>query len=186
MVGFTALSGQLGASAIADILNRFMQKMTEVIYRHQGTVDKFMGDAVMVLFGAPLPMPEKKQVETAILCAQDMILAMGELNLEFHRNFGVTVDIRIGINQGPAIVGTFGGEKRSDYTAIGPTVNLASRIESTASPHGIMFSAQVAKHLPEEAFESRGLFKLKGIANEIPLFALSTDWKSQTQPITPP
>ncbi|HYX39554.1 MAG TPA: adenylate/guanylate cyclase domain-containing protein [Oligoflexus sp.] len=185
MVGFTALSGQLGAPSIADILNRFMQKMTEVIYRHHGTVDKFMGDAVMVLFGAPLPMPEKKQVETAILCAQDMILAMGELNLEFHRNFGVTVDIRIGINQGPAIVGTFGGAKRSDYTAIGPTVNLASRIESTANPHGIMFSAQVAKHLPEEAFESRGLFKLKGIANEIPLFALSTDWKSQTQPITP-
>ncbi len=185
MVGFTALSGQLGASSIADILNRFMQKMTEVIYQHQGTIDKFMGDAVMVLFGAPLPMTESKQVETAVRCAQDMILAMEQLNLEFRRDFGVTVDIRIGINQGPAIVGTFGSEKRSDYTAIGPTVNLASRIESTASPHGIMVSSQVAKHLPDEALVNRGLFSLKGISNDIPLFALSSTWRYQSDQNAP-
>jgi len=82
------------------------------------------------------------------------------------------VHIRIGINQGPAIVGTFGSERRSDYTAIGPTINLASRIERAARPNEILVSSHAARYLPDNALESRGKFELKGITEPVTLFAI--------------
>ncbi len=174
MVNFTALSGQLGAGISSEILNRFMRQMTEVIFHHGGTIDKFMGDAVMVLFGAPVHAAPVEQTKTSIACAREMLRAMDLMNEGLKQDFQVTVDIRIGINQGPAIVGTFGSEKRSDYTAIGPTVNLASRIEGKAHPHEIMISPEVAKYLHPEEIEQRGLYKLKGVQDEIMLFAVKS------------
>jgi class 3 adenylate cyclase len=146
--------------------------MTEIIYQHQGTIDKFIGDAVMVIFGAPMPLPEKEQAERAIACARDMLRGMASLNQEFKREFNITIDMRIGINQGPAIVGTFGCEKRSDYTAVGPAVNLASRIENKAFANEIMISPDIARHLSADEVDERGIFKLKGIASEIMLYAV--------------
>lgn len=149
-----------------------MEDVSEVIHEHGGTIDKFIGDAVMVIFGAPVPLTEQIQVEKAVGCAEAMLRAIESLNPSFKTDYGIEVHIRIGINQGPAIVGTFGSERRSDYTAIGPTVNLASRIEGAARPNEILVSSRAARYLPEDALESRGLFELKGIPEPVTLFAV--------------
>ncbi len=172
MIGFTALAGKLGAEQSSQILNRFMQVMTEVIYLHGGTIDKFIGDAVMVIFGAPSPLTETEQIQGSAACARAMIAAMEGLNHDLERLFRTTIKVRIGINHGSAIVGTFGSEKRSDYTAIGPTVNLASRIEGQAGPNEILLSPSMAAHLEAEQLEDRGLYRLRGIDADIRLYAL--------------
>ena len=97
---------------------------------------------------------------------------MESLNPQFKRDYGIEVHIRIGIHQGQAIVGTFGSERRSDYTAIGPAVNLASRIEGAARPNEILLSAHAAQFLPAGSVESRGDFQLKGIETPVPLLAV--------------
>ncbi len=176
LVAFTSLSGRLGAAVTADVLNSFMHKMAECIYRHGGTIDKFIGDSVMILFGAPVPMPAAEQVQRACACARDMQSELDELNKSLLRFHQLKLDMRIGINQGEAIVGTFGNEQRSDYTAIGPSVNLASRIEGKAGSREVLLSQNVIRHIPSEQYEFRGNFELKGIEGVVPLFALRLDY----------
>jgi class 3 adenylate cyclase len=170
LVGFTALSEKLSASTVSEILNRFMNSMTQVVYKHEGTIDKFIGDAVMVIFGAPMPLSDKDQATRAVACSRDMMSAMDQLNQEFEQEFHLSM--RVGIHQGNAIVGTFGNEKRSDFTAVGLTVNMASRIEAKAQPNEILISPQVARHLSSEQFQARGKFQLRGIADAILLHAV--------------
>ncbi len=92
--------------------------------------------------------------------------------------------MRIGINQGEAIVGTFGNEQRSDYTAIGPSVNLASRIEGKAGSREVLLSQNVIQHIPADDYEFRGDFELKGIEGAVPLFALRLDLNEKA-PVAP-
>ena len=98
--------------------------MNEVIFKHDGTIDKFIGDAIMVLFGAPLALSPEEQVRRACECATEMQSTMVKMKQEL-AEFGLDeLDMRIGIHHGDAVVGNFGSEQRSDYTAIGPTVNI--------------------------------------------------------------
>lgn len=126
--GFTALSATQPAGTVIAMLNRCLARMSEVIFRHQGTIDKFMGDSIMVLFGAP--HEREDDVVRALACAIEMQLAMRELNFEYQRGRMPELYMGIGINTGTVMAGRFGSDAYSEYTVIGNEVNLASRIEA--------------------------------------------------------
>ncbi|WP_217994951.1 adenylate/guanylate cyclase domain-containing protein [Methylogaea oryzae] len=128
--GFTAIAAGHPAETVIRMLNPCLIKMSEIIYRHQGSIDKFMGDSIMVLFGAPVSRAD--DVQRAIVCAVEMQQAMSALNL-VHRDEGLPeLYMGIGINTGDVLAGTLGSEHYSEYTVIGDEVNLASRIELSA------------------------------------------------------
>ena len=126
--GFTALSGAMPAAVVITALNRCLSRLSEVVFKHRGTIDKFMGDSIMVLFGAPEAHPD--DVDRALLCAVEMQMAMRDLNLAHLNERLPQVFLGIGVNTGTVMAGRFGSDLYSEYTVIGEEVNLASRIES--------------------------------------------------------
>jgi len=126
--GFTAIAASHPAGIVIQLLNPCLIKMSEIIFRHQGTIDKFMGDSIMVLFGAPVSRED--DVKRALACAVEMQMTMNTLNLA-HKDQGMPeLFMSIGINTGTVLAGTLGSERYSEYTVIGDEVNLASRIEA--------------------------------------------------------
>jgi len=125
---FTSLSEKLRPEDVVTILNEYFEKVVEIIFRNQGTLDKFIGDGLMALFGAPVEDPY--QEEHAVRAASEMQQELDSLSKKWERLYGVGTRAGIGISSGNAIVGNIGSSQRMDYTAIGDTVNLASRLES--------------------------------------------------------
>ena len=136
--GFTALSATRPAGEVVMALNRCLARLSEVVYRYQGTIDKFTGESIMVLFGAPQSYAD--DVERALVCAVEMQLAMRDLNLEHLRERLPQVYLGIGINTGTVVAGRFGSDLFSQYTVIGEEVNLASRIEAFSLRGQILMS----------------------------------------------
>ena len=126
--GFTALTATQPAGTIVTMLNLCLARLSEVIYRYEGTIDKFTGDGLMVLFGAPTARED--DVLRALCCAVEMQQAMVDLNNHYLRRQMPELYLGIGINTGTVMAGRFGGEAFSEYTVIGNEVSLASRIES--------------------------------------------------------
>ena len=175
LTGFTNLSETLGPAKISTVLNEYLTRMNQIIFAHEGTVDKFIGDAIMVLFGAPQSMSLEEQAARATSCGREMQLAMKELNEKWQADGIPNLKMRIGIHSGPAVVGNFGSEQRSDYTAIGPTVNLAARIESACSPGQVFVSECLQGALPPQTTDEAGIHQLKGVSGEVPLFRVRFD-----------
>lgn len=126
--GFTSISATYPPGTVLKLLNRCLITMSEVVFRHQGAIDKFMGDSIMVLFGGSVS-PED-DVRRALLCAVDLQIAMDELN-EHYKQLGLPeLYLGIGINTGPVMAGVLGSDLYAAYTVIGDAVNLASRIEA--------------------------------------------------------
>ena len=142
--GFTAASEALGPEGISAFLNEYLTVMNEVIFEHGGTIDKFIGDAIMVLFGAPKEMSKEDQVRRAVFCAKAMQVRLKRLTHGWQREGAGELDMRIGIHHGPAVVGNFGSAQRSDYTAIGPSVNMTARIEAACDPGHVFVSETAA------------------------------------------
>lgn len=172
LCGFTSVSERLGPGPMSDLLNQYLSVMNDVIFKHGGTIDKFIGDAIMVLFGAPLPLSDEEQARQACECALEMQRALHALAPLFEHADIAPLTMRIGIHQGDAVVGNFGSSQRSDYTAIGPTVNLASRIESTCTPGEVWISEVVRAFVPDQPVREAGIFQLKGIERSKTLYAL--------------
>ena len=170
IVGFTSLSNTLRSRRVAELLNQYLAAMTEAIFSNGGTVDKFMGDGIMALFGAPEDCSPNEQVRRAIQTAKHMQRSLAELNAQWQLQGIPTVRFRCGIHQGTAVVGMFGSAERSDYTAIGPTVNIAARIQAAAEPDCILVSATVADYLNEEELRKREPLKLKGVDETVLTF----------------
>ena len=168
--GFTAMSENLGAEQMASLLNQYLTVMNEVIFEHGGTIDKFMGDGIMVIFGAPHQMSKEDQANQAVSCGKAMQRALGELCSTWESQGIPRVTMRVGIHQGMAVVGNFGSNQRSDYTAIGPTVNLASRIETSCAQQKVYISSEVAQHLGQGDCIEVGDFKMKGIEEAMKLY----------------
>lgn len=172
LCGFTSTSEKLGPEGISELLNEYLSTMNEIIFSHGGTIDKFIGDAIMVMFGAPGELSEIEQAEKAVACAQDMQVAMRLIAKGWEPRNAGHLQMRIGIHQGDAIVGNFGSDKRSDYTSIGPTVNMASRIEALATPGSVFVSQAISDKLPDSRCEDIGLFELKGFQADARLYQI--------------
>ncbi|MBT6178976.1 MAG: hypothetical protein HOI23_17160 [Deltaproteobacteria bacterium] len=169
LAGFTSTCEQYGAEVITELLNDYLSVMSDVIFEHGGTIDKFIGDAVMVIFGAPKSMSTQEQRERSVSCGLAMQEKMQVFTKRCAEKGYPELSMRIGIHQGPAVVGNFGSDKRADYTAIGHTVNIAARIESACEPGSVYVSGAVAEGLLQET-EYAGDFELKGVKSQKPLF----------------
>jgi adenylate cyclase len=125
--GFTTMSEKLTPTQVVDLLHRYLTPMTGIITSHMGTLDKFIGDAVMAFWNAPLPVPGHPA--KALAAAMAMHEELARLNVGFQETYGLRIDIGVGLHAGKARVGNFGSEDLFDYTVIGDTVNLCSRLE---------------------------------------------------------
>ncbi|HET9238380.1 MAG TPA: adenylate/guanylate cyclase domain-containing protein [Oligoflexus sp.] len=175
---FTRATDRLGPETISHILNDFFINMSDVIFAERGTIDKFIGDAIMVIFGAPSPLPPEEQALAAVRCARKMQDKLLELNKAWELSEGQHFEMRIGIHQGQAVVGTFGGSRRSDYTVVGTTVNIAARVENIADPNSILVTEAIIRFLHPAEFSQRGHFRLRGLDVDVPLFRIEQDQKS--------
>jgi adenylate cyclase len=159
--GFTRWSASLPPAEVVSALNRLLAAMVSAAFRHDATVDKYIGDAVMLLFNAPLDQHD--QVERAVRTAIDMQLSA----------VGTGLEIGIGINYGEAVVGNIGTPDRVEYTAIGRTVNLAARLCDNARPGEILVSEQVREQLGDgHALVAREPLRMKGFDEPIQTFAV--------------
>ncbi len=142
IVGFTSISDELESEEITNLLNFYLNEMSNIALEYGGTIDKYIGDAVMIFFGDPDSLGVEQDARKCVEMAVAMQKKMNELNGYWGKNFGLKSDlqIRIGINTGFCTVGNFGSEDRLDYTAVGATVNLASRLEGAAAPGSILVS----------------------------------------------
>jgi adenylate cyclase len=168
--GFTTLSEKRTPQQVVELLNRYFTLQVEVVFRHGGSLDKFIGDCIMAFWGAPLDDPDhaRHAVEAA--------LEMAEVLQRFKKELGeedADFDVGIGIHTGPAVVGLIGSDQRREYTAIGDTVNLGSRIEGLTKGVSRILVSRETKEACGDAFEfkSFGSFKVKGREQDVELFA---------------
>jgi len=172
--GFTTLSESRPPEEIVAILNRYFSLQVGVVFRYEGSLDKFIGDAIMAFWGAPLDDPD--HARNAVACALDMVDNLLRFKQELG-DVGETFDVGIGLHSGPAVVGLIGSEQRREYTSIGDTVNLASRIEGLTkdAKRRILVSRETMERCqkspgPGFDFEFCGSYKVKGRAQEVELF----------------
>ncbi len=165
IVHFTSRAEKMTPMAVGMFLNNFFTEMTEIIFRHNGTLDKFIGDAVMAVFGVPLECVD--HAEQAIVAALEMMEKLGELNRQAGEEN--RVQVRIGIHSGKLISGDFGSPKRLEFTVLGNTVNIASRLESTVAGNDeIAVSEQTFQATRERFdFDLLGEKKLTGISKPV-------------------
>lgn len=161
VANFTSLSEKLEPEEIHEIMDGCFNLLMDEIHRHEGNINQFTGDGVMALFGAPVAHEDHAQ--RACYAALAIQRAMGEYGQRLRNDYGIEFKMRIGINSGPVIVGAIGDDLRMDYTAVGDTTNLASRMESLAAPGRILLS-KATHRLVRDYFEVEplGPFSVKG------------------------
>lgn len=168
--GFTTLSETKAPGEVVALLNNYFSRQVDVVFSHGGSLDKFIGDCIMALWGAPLD--DAEHARRAVACALDM----ADTLQAFKRDLGAadaSFDVGIGIHSGPAVVGLIGSDRRREYTAIGDTVNLASRIEGlTKDAKRRILVSRDTMLACREAFDfvPAGSYKVKGRAHEVELF----------------
>ncbi len=173
--GFTRMSARMEPEEVVGVLNDYFGEMTEIIFEHGGTLDKYIGDGLMALFGAPYAGPDDaiKAVRTAVAMQKKMESLKGQFGSG--KGPAATLDIGIGVNTGLVTVGYVGSVRRFDYTAIGDTVNMASRLESNAPAGEIYISNSTYSQL-QGLFASEDVqIKVKG--RDEPLFCHRVLWK---------
>ncbi|MCB1878363.1 MAG: adenylate/guanylate cyclase domain-containing protein [Chromatiales bacterium] len=175
IVGFTSISENLDPAVLMDWLNEYMEAMSSLALRYDGIVDKFIGDAVMAVFGVPLrdndPQAPRRNAKNALRCALAMEKALHRLNRSWGERQLPQIEIRAGVHSGPLVAGSLGGAERSSYTVLGDTVNTASRLESydkaIHAPQGMLcriLTGESTRELVDEDFrtEAVGSVLLKG------------------------
>ncbi|MDM8563531.1 adenylate/guanylate cyclase domain-containing protein, partial [Candidatus Marithioploca araucensis] len=167
--GFTAKANKLSPEQVIEILNLYLTVMVDVINKYQGTINEFLGDGILVFFGAPIAREDDP--ERAIACAVAMQLAMDEINEQVQSLGFAPLEIGIGINTSEVVVGNIGSEKRLKYSAIGNGVNLAYRIESYSIGGQILISESTFKKVSEQVkINSETTIKPKGIQQPITIY----------------
>ncbi|WP_187273820.1 CHASE2 domain-containing protein [Paenibacillus sp. N3.4] len=160
--GFTPMSERLEPEQVIQVLNEYLDVCTKAIFKFNGTLDKFIGDGVMAMFGAPIAYDNHP--EMAVRSAIEMKSQANILEQKLIEKYGIGVKFGLGINSGPAVVGNIGSEDlRLDYTAIGDTVNLSARLEANAKPGQILISEQTYARVKDLfVIEPIGEIKVKG------------------------
>jgi adenylate cyclase len=168
--GFSTLAEQLPAREVADILARHLAAMAEVVLDHGGTIDKFSGDGVMAVFGAPDPTPDHP--ERALLCALAMQARQRQLNQEAGAEGLPPLGMGVGVNTGTVVAGTVGGGGRLEYTVVGDPVNLAQRLQSEAEAGEILATAATRAAAPGIRAQSIGPRQVKGRREPVEAFRI--------------
>jgi adenylate cyclase len=167
--GFSSIAERLSAREIAEIVGRHLSAMAEVIAEHGGTIDKFQGDAVMAIFGAPDPLPD--HAERGLRCAIAMQARQGQLNAMGWGTDSVDgLHAGIGLNTGIVIAGAIGGGGRLEYTVIGDAVNIAQRLQSEAEGGQVVAAASTVGAAPSIPCESIGPRIVKGREEPVEVF----------------
>lgn len=155
IVGFTRLSERLNPLDVNMLLNQYFSRMTDVIFEYEGTLDKYVGDRIMAVFGAPLEKDDdaERAIRAALKMRKELAVMME--NESPDKRF----DVRLGMNTGHVVAGNIGSSKRMDYTVIGDSVNIASRLESSAKPNQILIGEETFRHV-------KGKFKTKKVGSK--------------------
>jgi adenylate cyclase len=169
VAGFTPMAEKQPPEVVVTILNQLFTILTEIVFRHGGTVDKFIGDCVMAFWGAPDHQPD--HAARALAAAEEMQSWIETGNENWQRSHGVDIQLAIGVSTGEAVVGNFGSEIRMEYTAIGDAVNVAARLEAMARPQQILISA-ATRQAAGDGFEyvSLGSHRLTGKSDAVELY----------------
>ncbi|HKZ03909.1 MAG TPA: adenylate/guanylate cyclase domain-containing protein [Methylomirabilota bacterium] len=179
LVGYTAMSERLEPAVLARVLNGYFQRASDVVHEHRGHVSTFLGDGILAYFGAVQPNPW--QCDDAVRAALAMRAAIKDYNVELTREGLPPLGLGIGIHRGPGLAGMIGSRERREYGFVGPTVNLAARVQSLTRVHGVdilvteairerLDSRFVLAPMPAEA--------VKGIAEPVVTYAVREDAKA--------
>ena len=170
IISFTEISDNMDSAPLTKLLNLYLTKMSEIALSFGGTIDKYVGDSIMIFFGDPESKGKENDAVNCVKMAIEMQNTMKMLSKIFMKDFNLPypLSMRVGINSGECIVGNFGSEKRLDYTAIGGTVNLASRLESN-SPAGKILISNTTEKLIKNTIkcQKHAKIKAKGIIKPI-------------------
>ena len=171
--GFTTLSERLQPEQVAEMLREYLSEMTEIVFRHGGTVDKYIGDCVMALYNAPFPDPDHavKAVRTGLEFQEKTL----EVSKRWEEKLGIQIRNGVGINTGEAVVGTMGSRQRLEYTAIGDTINLGARLESITKEYGVgIIVSEYTHKLLKNEFMTRELGEVvvKGKSHPVKIFGV--------------
>ncbi len=180
--GYTTLTENLGAAEVVSLLNQYFETMVEAVFNHEGTLDKFIGDALMAVFGAPLPLTEN-HAWRSVQAALDMRQRLAEFNRRRIIQSQPQINIGIGISSGEVVSGNIGSHKRMDYTVIGDGVNLSSRLEAVTKEYGCdIILSEFTYQLCSDRIWTRQLDKIrvKGKYQAVNIYELISD---RTQPL---
>ncbi|MFC1825937.1 CHASE2 domain-containing protein [Thermodesulfobacteriota bacterium] len=179
IVNFTGYSANMDPDHVQKLLNEYFELMTEIVFKHEGTVDKFMGDGLMVFFGDPESQPD--HAVRCVKAAVEMQQKVREIKTKWEEKGDMPIEIRIGINTGIVVVGNMGSQRRLSYTVLGADVNLAQRLESSAPVGGILISKRtndlVKDHMTTKTL---GSIQVKGFDEPVAVYEVPVDNKPVT------
>ncbi|MEZ4219663.1 MAG: adenylate/guanylate cyclase domain-containing protein [Polyangiaceae bacterium] len=169
VVAFTPLAESREAEQVVTLLNELFTMLSEIVFRHQGMVDKFIGDCIMGVWGAT--QAQEDHAALALRAAEDMLRFLETANEDWRRRFDVEIRLGIGVNSGEAIVGNVGSDKRMEFTVVGDVVNVAARLEAIARPNQVLVGERTAKLAPDELpLVDLGAHALTGRHNQVQVF----------------
>ena len=172
---FAEIAEDVEPAALNRLLGEYLSEMTQIAERFGGTIDKFVGDAIMIFFGAPMPADDRENAIRAVRMAIEMQARVQELNTRW-RASGLErpLEVRIGINTGHASIGNFGSKSRMDYTAIGKQVNLAARLQADCEPGRILISHSTQALIQDGiTCEPRGEIQVKGLRDPVKIYEVT-------------
>jgi class 3 adenylate cyclase/DNA-binding CsgD family transcriptional regulator len=180
LVGYTALSAQVGEEGLFTLMDELYELLIHEVHRYEGTVNELTGDGLVAFFGAPLAVEQAPQ--RAVRAALALQEAVARVSVRVEHERGVRVQLRVGINTGPVIVGTVGNNLRMDYKAVGHTVILAARMEQTAAPGTIQLTEHTYKLVAGYAnCDDLGLVSVKGVAEKVRAYRVTGERSGQTR-----
>jgi adenylate cyclase len=173
IVAFTPLAESRPAEYVVSLLNELFSVMSEVVFRHGGMIDKFIGDCLMAVWGAPVP--DEAHASHALAAAEDMMRFLETAAVEWREKYGVEIRLGVGVNSGEVIVGNIGSDKRMEYTVVGDAVNVAARLEAIARPNQVLVGETTFDLVQGEfAMKLLGERKLTGRQKESKVYELET------------